>query len=293
MLENFTIIHHFGPISDNGANSPPPAGWFCWKTCLRIVTLGFLDPLQEIKIDQNESEIFTGAEAYAFLLEVVCGLHSPVLGETEVMGQFKMLEEETSRSAHVYLKRVFRQILTDAKFIRQRFLRDTGSRSYGSLLRKYVREAKHISILGSGRLAQEILPWLKIAPKVNLICRNVEKGKKLIEACQFAEINDMSENHFGDVFIIAAKISTIELREFMGHRIGIAKIIDLRDISSEQPLNLPIPTLTLKQLFSEIKGSEVGIQKKIQGAKTLITELAHKCFNSAELRPFGWEDLCG
>jgi hypothetical protein len=45
-----------------------------------ITTEGLLPPIVEV---------FRGQQAYRFLLEVICGLNSPIVGKTAVMGQFK------------------------------------------------------------------------------------------------------------------------------------------------------------------------------------------------------------
>jgi len=83
-----------------------------WRTCLREVT--FFDPhARESAPDCEEAErshqaeratepgygaephggkatrALAGAEAYVFLLETICGLNSPMIGETQVLGQFR------------------------------------------------------------------------------------------------------------------------------------------------------------------------------------------------------------
>jgi len=290
MVENFVLIHHLGPISTSTEEVSLPKSCLRWKTCLRTITFGFAESFRAVGLEETDLGVFTGAEAYQFLLEVVCGLHSPVVGETEVMGQFKELVQEAEESS---LRRILGRILTDAKKVRASLLRDIGSRSYGSLLRKYLKDESEITVFGAGKLAQEILPWLKTAPQVNLVCRDLSKGHDVSKRFEFAQVNHISERKFGDVFIVAASISTAELRNLIRDYTKITKIIDLRDISSVDPLNLNIPTLTLQNLFSEINSSQLEVQAKVAEAKKSISKLSQKYFYSAELRPFGWEDLCG
>src|SRR5438046_10434818 len=67
-----------------------------WQTCLRrILFLNSNDNRAAIEAAEGGKavpptvEVFRGQEAYRFLLEVICGLNSPIVGETAVMGQFK------------------------------------------------------------------------------------------------------------------------------------------------------------------------------------------------------------
>jgi glutamyl-tRNA reductase len=67
-----------------------------WQTCLRrILFLNARDNHDILEAIETEGllppivEVFRGEQAYGFLLEVICGLNSPIVGETAVMGQFK------------------------------------------------------------------------------------------------------------------------------------------------------------------------------------------------------------
>ena len=70
-------------------------------------------------------------EAYRLLLEILCGLRSPMVGETQVMGQFKAFLASLDRE-HAWVNRVGQRLLTDARDVRTRHLQGLGSRSYGS-----------------------------------------------------------------------------------------------------------------------------------------------------------------
>src|SRR5207253_8864098 len=67
-----------------------------WRTCLRrILFLNQVDNRSLIAAVESDQlspatlEIYRGFDAYRFLLEVICGLNSPLIGETAVMGQFR------------------------------------------------------------------------------------------------------------------------------------------------------------------------------------------------------------
>ena len=150
-------------ISDGDRESLPKTGdWFFWETCLRKIAFGQAEHLDELEMREGD-QIFRGTEAYRLCLEIICGLHSPLVGETEVLGQFKGAVEVGSLPATpwgVEMKRFVRALLEDAKRIRATHLAGLGSQSYGSLLRRELKANPVIHILGGGHLTGEILPWL-------------------------------------------------------------------------------------------------------------------------------------
>src|SRR6058998_3280093 len=108
---------------------PIPPGTAVWRTCLREVT--FADH------GAGEARALIEGDAYRLLLEILCGLQSPMLGETQVMGQFKAFLASLGPD-HGWLNRLGQRLLADAREIRTRYLQGLGSRSYGSAVRRYV-----------------------------------------------------------------------------------------------------------------------------------------------------------
>ena len=82
-----------------------------------------------------------------------------MLGETQVMGQFKTFLASLSRELS-WLNRLGQRLLTDAREIRTQHLQGLGSRSYGSAVRRYLSTTQHAVLVGTGKLAQEVLPFL-------------------------------------------------------------------------------------------------------------------------------------
>ena len=69
-----------------------------WKTCLRQIVIFQNDNSdfnQELGLNDLD-EVHENEDALQFLIEILCGLHSPVFGETEVFGQFKKYIETYS-----------------------------------------------------------------------------------------------------------------------------------------------------------------------------------------------------
>src|SRR5919109_355258 len=85
MINELVIVN----LRPNGSE-PIPDGFtnLQWQTCLRrIVFLHRSEPRDFA--DKPGSQTYFGRDAYQFLLEVICGLHSPLVGENAVMGQFR------------------------------------------------------------------------------------------------------------------------------------------------------------------------------------------------------------
>src|SRR3989475_6294583 len=73
-----------------------------WQTCLRRILFlnsndnrAVIEAAEVGKAVPPTVEVFRAQEAYRFLLEVICGLNSPIVGETAVMGQFKKISLQT------------------------------------------------------------------------------------------------------------------------------------------------------------------------------------------------------
>src|SRR6266478_3294671 len=174
-----------------------------WQTCLRrILFLNRIENSALIEAAENDElfsgsiEIYRGREAYGFLIEVICGLNSPLLGETAVMGQFK---EFCSHARFLdtpwgwLLRQFTTNVLVDAKRVRHDHLQGIGSQSYGSLVRQHVKGMPTVAVLGAGKLAREILPWLIGKTKVRLFYRNWQHAKDLLDEYPEIQLDQYSE----------------------------------------------------------------------------------------------------
>ena len=75
-------ILHREPGQDSPVGALPT-----WRTCLREVV--FLDDAPAPPTADTHDQLLTEGQAYRLLLEILCGLQSPMTGETQVLGQFK------------------------------------------------------------------------------------------------------------------------------------------------------------------------------------------------------------
>ena len=74
--------------------SPSPVGLLpdacVVETCLREVRVAVLPPEDQpapMEARAAGTDLYTGASAYRFLLQLACGLESEIAGETEILGQ--------------------------------------------------------------------------------------------------------------------------------------------------------------------------------------------------------------
>lgn len=322
------------PMLASASNIP----FFKWQTCLRSLVLVPDDFSAKLAVNGTSSEAASGGEwledesAYRRLLEIVCGLHSPLVGETEVFGQFKdaiqerlKLAEESARQSTqasalelafaATLRQWAKALIEDVKLIRQKHLLDLGSQSYGSLVRREVRELKspHIEFLGSGQLATEILPWLLKAlktdalgiPSVAVHARDAVKARARVEATTREPIGffdltkgplvlESGELKSTRVLIIAAPMAAQEIAAWTRDLVHYDLVIDLRGESRHDSLaglGITKRLRALAEVFSSIELAKEAASEKKTAALGLIEERVEVRGASATHRPFGWDDV--
>jgi len=297
MLERIVLLH--SQTSEAFAKfdaSAHAASWLAWNTCLRSIRIGTEDESGF----GSDLEVYRGAEAYRFCLEIVSGLHSPLVGETEVMGQFKEVVKRVERSAEdADLKKFVRAVLADAKTVRQAHLLNLGSQSYGSLTRKFLKQSRAIHVLGAGQLVEELLPWLKEFTAVEIFCRDPGKRRPLQDRFRNVRLLPFEgmdhEETEGNALIVAAPIPAREiLRWIREHGHEFQTLLDLRGEAATDPIeDFEGETVGLGHLFSSVHENQARIRDVVERAKEEIHRLSLAQTRTVELHPFGWDDLCG
>jgi glutamyl-tRNA reductase len=280
MIHDFYIGHRIKPHvfepTDHAA---------VWSTCLR--SLAFVSRPETLTPDFKD-EFYGQHKAYQFLLEIICGLHSPILGETEVFGQFKNFAQEWIRYEPKRTA-LAQKLLGDAKDLRSRYLRNLGTQSYGSWIRRNL-QAGAIDVLGAGHLVQEILPYLeKQGSAVTLHVRDPKRVTFRQEGVQQLVSGGLS----GEILIIAAPMDNRDIEQCIGARQPL-QIFDLRDTSTSDPLSAGagMELYRLHDIFSEIQHTKVRLLPLVAQVKQEIAELSEKLVSHALVRPQGWDDLC-
>jgi hypothetical protein len=176
-LGTLRLIHF---AKSEGALKPAPHltadlnGAFYLDSCQRMIWVDFGQ--SEISAPRSEGfETFFGEEAYGFLVRVACGLESQVIGETDIFGQLKEAWKKFGTSElRMLLTPWIQRLFEDTKELRTHYLQNLGGSSYGSLVRKLLRERSPRSgasiLIGAGQLAESIAPYLLqdiLNPEIN------------------------------------------------------------------------------------------------------------------------------
>ena len=305
MLDDLAIVNL---RHDARENFPVALNGLEWKTCLRRVL--FLNRAEDnALIEAAESrkqlptavEIYEGEAAPKFLLEVICGLNSPLVGETAVMGQFREFLAQArfpNTSWGNFLRELTSNLLVDAKRVRHDHLQGLGSQSYGSLVRQQVRGLPMVSVLGGGQLAREILPWLIGKTKVRVFYRNWDHAKALlndypeIELIKFS-MADAELELEATGLVIAAPLQAAEVENWVSQQTSsFSKCLDLRGEAETDPLTFSFPVIKLSELFDALRNDRQKLEGRVAAARAEINLLSQRQMQQAQFRPFGWEDLC-
>lgn len=293
--------HALGLVADHRSSvSSGHGAWLRFYTCMRKIVVGQAHHLSSVEsLLKDEDEIYYGERAYQFLLQVICGLHSPLVGETEVYGQFKKVVSEFSIPASPWgleMKRLIQSLFEDAKRIRQHHLKDLGSQSYGSILRRELKGFKQVHFLGAGQLVQEILPWLsKDGTQIHLHCRDVAKVSQEMMAFPHVRVSALDQKtnlELAEALIIAAPVSATWVESWLPECSVPQVIADLRGESAEDRICRSERVLNLADLFSRIESNQAQIMARKRAALAAIDAAVEERSRYVEYRPFGWDDVC-
>jgi glutamyl-tRNA reductase len=267
-----------------------------WKTCLREIAILESRAFASGEL-QPDDQLFENEGAYGFLLEVICGLHSPVLGETEVLGQFKNFAQRAQESpAWRCTAPWIQRLLADAKRVRTNHLTGLGGRSYGQLALTHLAELPRVVMLGSGHLTQEMVPWFA-EHRVEVFCRRPDVAGAVLErhanACLHA-MDEQLEDGVATGVIIAAPMTAAEIASWAA-RVGCAieTVVDLRGESPGDPLNIPASHVVhFQEIIDALETNCRFANARVERARKEIAQRATEFWDRYEVRPFGWEDLC-
>lgn len=290
------------------AKQPAVLNGLEWQTCLRRIQFlnqnenrALIDAAARQALTTGSIEIYRGRAAYEFLLEVICGLNSPLLGETAVMGQFREFCTHArfpNTSWGWFLRQFTANVLVDAKRVRHDHLQGIGSQSYGSLVRQHAKGMPTVAVLGAGKLAREILPWLIGKTTARLFYRNWQHAKDLLKDYPEVQLAQYSNDDAGweqeEIgLVIAAPIKAAEVESWVRSQSStFSKCLDLRGEAETDPITLPIPVIKLSELFDALRTERQRLEGRLDAARAEIKLLVQHQAHQAQFRPFGWEDLC-
>lgn len=276
-----------------------------WQTCLRQLVLVHRDALLSSQT-LPAHDVYRAGSAYQFLLEIICGLHSPLLGETEVLGQFRefyLAAPFPENDWGGFLRLLAAALLRDAKRIRQQHLQGLGRRSYGSYASQWLHGLPIVAVLGAGQLVGELAPWLTAQAEVRVYARNPARAATSLSAQKNLRVDSLDDNVASlwpseqNGLVIAAPLTAKEIcdwSERQGAR--FARILDLRG----EAVNDPLPKarlaeteiMDLQEFFASLKQERQHAERCAALARTAIAQIAQRQLRQTQCRPYGWEDLC-
>ncbi len=281
-------VFHLKTAGDT--NLPIPKGFWHMATCLRSIVIS--DQAKR-PAALKEHELMEGEEAYEFLLRIICGLDSPLLGETEVLGQFKDFFKRHEQDFSGPLRETLSGLNRDAKKIRAKYLQNLGCTSYGSLLRKKMKGQRvPLTLVGAGSLAQDILPWFaKSENSVHLFTRTPQKYQNLQEQhnVELFGYDNLKNIQTGGILVIAAPVEALWVEKNFDLS-AFVHIYDLRGESKKDSLSGTHVT-GLHCLFESIEKNRRQAESIKERAISAIKEQANHLKLVERPRPFGWDDL--
>jgi glutamyl-tRNA reductase len=287
-----------GPVGRDFDQALPDA--VVWKTCLREVAFVGRDGFRADLLRAGDT-VLDGADAYRAVLEIVCGLRSPLVGETEVMGQFRGFVHRVERldDQWLTLKAFCRHLVPNAKAVRTRHLTGLGTRSYGALAARHLRHCECVAILGAGHLTRQLVPAL-VSRRVAIYCRRPASVADLRLRHHDIVILDLADDRIawrtgrGMALIVAAPVSAHDIRSWIArHGQSIGTVLDFRAEGEDDALTLPgVDVTPLGRMLEELEVARRFTDERAEAARRAIAHHAETYWNRHELRPFGWEDLC-
>ncbi len=270
----------------------------CLKTCLRKTVFFSEAQFESFKAEDAKLvsgfDVYKGFAAAEYIVKVLSGLESPVVGETEVLGQFKkQIIPQLKKNSD--LEQIIQFILNLVKIIRAKHLIGLGSQSYGSMVRRILKYHQHILFVGSGALTESVLPWVKASKNVMILVRSLERYEKtkVYKENTGLKAFSLDEDFIFDFalhVIVCAPIKAKVLESYLTNA-NVETIVDLREESKTDPiLNLSCKVFDLENVF---KGFYTEINKKKKLIKSIEEDIFLKVKERfVKHRPFGWDDLC-
>jgi glutamyl-tRNA reductase len=275
-------------VDRDRGGQPAPDDVPVWRTCVRDVSFS-----QAAAPIEGAAPALLEGDAYGRLLEILCGLRSPMVGETEVMGQFKAFLAALPPE-HGWLGSIGQRLLADARDVRTAHLQGLGSRSYGSVVRRHLGDARLVALIGSGVLAESLLPFLDDEGRAVEVWgrRPAAPFGGRFRYRQLGVPAGAARPGVPAVVVVAAPASSDAIEAVAAFHPMLRRVIDLRGEPGHLPLRVPRPVITLRDVFAEFADVQARVAERVDCARAEIARRASAWERRTDLRPFGWDDLC-
>ena len=282
------VLHH----SKDHRTEREIAPYFQWKTCQRSIYIG--DQRQPgIRGGMPGHETWHGYGAYAFLLEVVTGVRSSLFAETEVLHQFKTrFSKENLPAAPFgdYLARLREDLISDAKYIRRNYLQNLGDQSYGGIAHRLMGSRKRVVLIGSGQLAEKVLPFLKKGGRqVTVAARNPLRCAELAARyhCKTLSLQGLGEQQIENL-VIAAPISVAKI---LPRVVPQGAVIDLRDDDCRDPVPEGLDYHSFREILEALDRTRERHELLRKQLERVMGELVDQRRMARFELVHGWEDI--
>lgn len=220
----FAYPHHEGPARAELARRILGAGdvddGFVLSTCLRVEVVvpgpeskldEALDDLFGELLDEIKPQVRRGERAVIHLYRIAAGLESPILGELEVLTQFRqaLIEaEEEGRVAGVFA-RLLEGAVGAGRHARE-LIPGSPHNSMAAVAAQAVGTAGRVAVLGSGLMSSAVVDGLLLLPAppaITVIARHPEKvGRRdMVEVLPFEHAVEAIQTFPGVISATSAK----------------------------------------------------------------------------------------
>lgn len=259
---------------------------FVLRTCQRTLVLAYeIYPFHHTELPKHE--LVSGKDAYLFLLETICGLKSKLIGENEIVGQFKEAYKIYAASTlkDTKLLMILEKLFKDAKDIRTQYLIGISQKTYASLTRRHLIQkarASHVVVVGSGALAEDLINQFKKKAQVSICARNAHKAQELAALHNLNVIPWENRDSLKEMPFIANTVGTTDIlfdEAFFAHWENHANRLFV-DLGSPSSINTHLGSaegvVRLDDIFNEGAVVEGQKQAQIALAKAAMISLTMK-----------------
>lgn len=318
MIENLTVIN----LLANTCLNDPSGEAFVLKTCQRTLVLGFgqtpfyhlgNNGLRQDKI----TDVFSGVNAYIFLLETICGLRSEVVAEYEVVAQFREAYQEYAKlpERNTQIMAVLEKLFQDNKKIRTDHLTEIGQLTYAGIARKLIHSRVtngDVLILGSGVLAEDLIKLLKKKHNIFISARNTTRVEELCSTHGAQSVAWGTKESIRKYFQFSFIVNTIGSSgvlfnaDFFDNFFAFDNFNDHSSFSQQMKLFIDLGSpsvietkltekdgvLRLEDIFRQSAKLNIEKMEKVNRAKENIAQLAENRLSHAPKGlSFDWEEL--
>ena len=292
MWSNLVVLHSESKLRDQEEFE----GLHHWKTCMRTIYVGDsrLFDTGSFPFETSVYQLHIGFDAYKVLLEIVSGLKSRLLGETEVLSQFKEVfknENLPDSALGEYLRKLRDRLIEDSRKLRSEYLRNLGDQSYGGLAYRNLKGRKSVAMIGTGQLAEKMIPWvLKDArDSFVIVGRNREKleelGRKFNVPVKLLSEYVPEE----EAVVVAAPVSVQEIGKSL--KAG-SMVVDFREDPLGDSFSEDIIFISFESMLQSLKENEERNNKLRAELETVVESIVDD--REAQLHHnniYGWEDI--